>query len=178
MRLLLWAIILSLFPFISAEASDPIIFSRPQTAAEKALEHILKTADGVGGEGYAFYAYVTGSPTRTPSRSFAALVTDAYRTTVTSMQNAALNATCGGKYLEGEECGLDINPILCAQDSPAEYFYHTAVAEQDSAIVLVAWSAHAPLSTIVTYHMRYENSHWKIDGVNCDNYWHGMKFNM
>ncbi|HEU5046316.1 MAG TPA: hypothetical protein VFT64_00580 [Rickettsiales bacterium] len=175
---LLLIIILFLFPFYSADASNPIVFNRPQTAAEKALDHILKTADSMGGKGYDFYAYVTGSPTQTPSRSFASFVTDAYRNTVTSMQNAALKTNCNGKYLEGEECGLNINPILCAQDSPPTYFYHTAVTERNSAVVLVAWSAHAPLSTTVIYHMRYESPYWKVDGVNCDNYWHGMKFNM
>ena len=79
---------------------------------------------------------------------------------------------CGGKYLDGEECGFDYSPITCAQDSEPSYVYHTVLEFDAKAVIEYAWPNQT--SRVATYTMVKSKSGWLIDGVTCAT---GPKFN-
>lgn len=95
-----------------------------------------------------------------------------YRPMLTAPLIAAMQAEerrlvkqdCGGKYLEGEICGIDYSPITCAQDTVAPYTYKT-VAQHDRDVTIVGPDA--------TYRMIQTASGWQLDGVKCE----GIAFN-
>jgi len=96
-----------------------------------------------------------------------------YRPMLTAQLLAAMQAEekrlvkqdCGGKYLEGELCGMDYSPITCAQDTVAPYTYKT-LAQTDRATTIAGPGA--------TYRMIQVGSGWQLDGVKCET---GTAFN-
>lgn len=95
-----------------------------------------------------------------------------YRPMLTAQLIAAMQAEerrlvkqdCGGKYLEGELCGMDYSPITCAQDTVAPYTYKT-LAQTDRAATIAGPGA--------TYRMVQIGGGWQLDGVKCE----GIAFN-
>ncbi len=96
-----------------------------------------------------------------------------YRPMLTAPLVAAMQAEekrlvkqdCGGKYLEGELCGMDYSPITCAQDTVAPYTYSTVVQHDRDAIIA---------GPAATYRMIQTGRGWQLDGVKCNE---GTAFN-
>jgi hypothetical protein len=84
----------------------------------------------------------------------------------------ALQESCGGKYIEGDLCGLGVSPITCSQDPPESYAYQTQSGSEHEAIIRAIDRMRN--QTTSTYRMVKIGRDWKLDGIDCDD----MKFNM
>lgn len=139
-------------------------FHDPRTAPEKALARILDLDE----KHYALFMKLTsGSPDYTPSiaKEYSGLFTTELLHAMETKQKSMVEDQCGGKYIEGEICGLDYSPISCTQDNGWPRVFRT---EQES-----------PRETIVSYTMpesyfpgpsyRLINNEgvWKLDGIDC-----------
>jgi hypothetical protein len=72
-------------------------------------------------------------------------------------------------YKDGELCGMDSDPIACAQDFPDSYLFLTVQNGTSVAIVEAAWppdKGAAPTSN-GRYRLKLVGGVWKIDGVAC-----------
>jgi hypothetical protein len=95
---------------------------------------------------------------------------------IAAEQRKLLKADCGGKYLEGDECGLDYDPITCAQDTPPHHLFDTVRADANVAVINETWPGE---KKITTYRMVHRSGHWLIDGIRCaDSTPAGGRFNM
>jgi hypothetical protein len=138
-------------------------FHSPQSAAESALDKILKTADA---DEFQLDNLLHRYPV-VPKKQVD------YRGMLTAPLIAAMQAEekklvakdCGGKYLEGEVCGMDYSPITCAQDSVAPYTYKTN-AQRAHAATIAGPGA--------TYRMIQVGSGWQLSGIKCNE---GSAFN-
>ncbi len=96
---------------------------------------------------------------------------------IRSEEKWQLDKYCNGKYIDGEICGLDYNPITCANDFTDESYYFTVKQTKNTAEILHAWYKTDPVSEMPRYFMVRENGVWKIDGIVCGPYEH-QKFNV
>jgi hypothetical protein len=80
-----------------------------------------------------------------------------------------VKANCGGVYKADEECGMDADPILCAQDYPQTYLFRTTRSDPDLAVIETAWPGEngAPPEPGTTYRLKLTAGVWKIDGIAC-----------
>jgi hypothetical protein len=129
----------------------------PKSPAELALDKVLKTADRDDLQlDNLLHRYPVAKAKQID-----------YRPALTAQLIAAMQAEekrlvakdCGGKYLEGELCGMDYSPITCAQDTVAPYTYKT-VAQHDRDAIIAGPGA--------TYRMIQAGSGWQLDGVKCE----------
>jgi hypothetical protein len=73
---------------------------------------------------------------------------------------------CGGRYINGEICGLDFDPLVCGQDiSETGYLYHVDCLDEVSATITVRWPwIEKPNAT---YRLLKQGEKWILDGVTC-----------
>ena len=86
-------------------------------------------------------------------------------------EKEALQRNCDGEYRPGELCGLDADPLICAQDSPDFYLYRIIKTTESEAIIESAWPQYPGSEGAVpedhtTYRMLKKNGHWILDGIN------------
>ena len=94
---------------------------------------------------------------------------------VTKAESDQVKQTCGGKYT-GDLCGLDFDPILCAQDfSASGYLYRTMEDDGRKAIVLAIGVDFIPEAVKTSYRFIKDGKQWKLDGAACGG---GGEFNM
>jgi hypothetical protein len=145
----------------------------PASPSEQALNRTLKRIDAddnaldniLGGRGQKTYRRtVDYGPMLTP-RLIAAIA---------AFEKSKVRADCGGRYRDGEVCGLDYNPVTCAQDSNDSYVYRTDQQTPTTARIAYAWAADAKEPS-ATYRMVLDGGAWKIDAVGCQG---GDSFNM
>ena len=148
---------------VPAAAAAPAGFHPPKSPAEVALDKVLKAADA---DEFQLDNLLHRYPVVPKKRVD-------YRTMLSAPLIAAMQAEekklvahdCGGKYLEGEVCGMDSSPITCAQDVVAPYRYKTV-------------TQHAKDATIAgpnaTYRMTQIHGGWQVDGIKCNE---GSAFN-
>lgn len=150
-----------------AQAED---FHPARTPAEQALDRMLAVAGQEPDSGL----YAVGHPQRNRSRDrvFAGLFSDRLRKAWTAAEQAALKANCGGKYKEGEACGLDFSPILCAQDSAETYLYLTRRETAEDVVVDYLWPGEK--IPAARYRLIQKAGQWQMDGVHCAG---GERFN-
>ncbi len=73
---------------------------------------------------------------------------------------------CGGKYIDGDLCGIDHNPLTCAQDYNEEgYLYKTLAEDDEVAIISYMWPHRPKVSA--TFRMIRQKGQWIVDGVSC-----------
>jgi hypothetical protein len=83
------------------------------------------------------------------------------------MEKRELKSKCGGKYLKGELCGTEYNPLTCAQDaSDSGYLYRTDSSVDSKAIISYAWPGEK--KRLAVFEMIRENGRWKLDSVTCN----------
>lgn len=93
-----------------------------------------------------------------------------YRTVLTSQliaafakaQRATLDEDCHGRYIKGDECGMDSSPITCGQDVPNAHLYQTDAG--NGAGVTITYSA-VPSGKAASCRLLNQAGRWKIDGV-------------
>jgi hypothetical protein len=136
----------------------------PATAAEQALDGILKYADSddaqldnlLGGR---------GQPNFHSTVDYTKVLTAPLLASITVKQKAAVQADCGGQYRKDELCGLDFLPIECAQDVSASYLYRTVSSGEDRAVITSYWPG--VKKSVATYRLIRQAETWKIDGIRC-----------
>lgn len=137
-------------------------FHPPQTAAEKALEHILMLDD----KDRDFPSFVFKSLERDKSRdkNYSGLFTkeleDAWEKAYLSLP------------LEDDEGGRDVGYdwIVCGQETSKKYFYATVRSSEYEAYVAVAAPEDinfSPSLDPAPFRMIKEGGKWKLDGVWC-----------
>lgn len=148
--------------------TDDSGFHAAATAPEKALDKILMLDNSISDRGEIFY-YLTGRINKKDASEYSYFFTEPFRTSVTKVELELVEKDCGGKYIEGELCGLDFSPINCAQDSSEFYFYRTEKASKYETIISYKWPGSVPSNAIkyTKFRLVKENNIWKLDGVSC-----------
>lgn len=176
-RTLLAALIGTAFPGAHASADAlPIDWHAPATPEERALDAILKSADRddnqldnlLGGRG-------PGDFHRT--FDYRAVLTQRLISAIRRAEAKLVKRNCGGKYFDGEICGLDFLPIECTQDTNDKYLYRTEIQNKSEAKIDYAWPANkwSTTSLVASYKLVKVADKWKIDGIKCGN---SRTFNM
>jgi hypothetical protein len=107
------------------------------------------------------------------SNKFSQLVRKDLVTYLRNKEKKLVKNDCGGKYLEGEICGIDINPITCTQDNSEYPYYYKSVKVKDGYIIHYRWKEFDDI--VASYHMVYLNKKWILSGLNCKEY---LKYNI
>jgi hypothetical protein len=84
---------------------------------------------------------------------------------------------CEGHYVQGDQCGLGFDPLLCAQDiSEIGYRFRTEYLTEKTAVITYSWAGDGKsrMKPIASYILTNENEQWVLDGVSCLN---GVRFN-
>lgn len=153
-------------------------FSRPINSAEWTLNSLL-TLDVFASEDERFgplQDFIIGYPNRDKKfdHFYANFFSRELLLAWHQAEQEQVALECGGKYINGELCGLSVNPLTCAHDFPSNgYVYNTLFENEFQTTVLVAWNGHEE-STIGLYRLVKENKHWVLDSVSCTD---GAHFN-
>jgi hypothetical protein len=135
----------------------------PASEPERALNATLRVADKDEKE-FDNLSLAPRKPTFRPTVDYRRMLSAPLLAAFVSQQRRVLKADCGGKYLEGELCGMDYDPITCAQDSPDHYLFETLRADPTSAVVKMSWPHE---NQITTYRLVRRQGRWLIDGIHC-----------
>jgi hypothetical protein len=162
--ILFFALLMALPVACTAEKiADKSQFHPPQTAAEKALDHILtldKNDDDLS-------AFIFNLPKRNKSKDkeFSSLFTQPLMDAWEKAYLGIPEEPEGGRY-------IDIGFITCAQDVPDYYLYSTVKDDGHEALLHAVWSVDAERKRKMSSlppprRMIKENGVWKLDGVKC-----------
>jgi hypothetical protein len=137
---------------ISAAQASPA----PHTPAEMALDKVLKTADRDEEVlDNLLHRYPVAAAKRIDYRQW---LTPKLIASLQAEEKKLVAQDCGGKYREGDICGIDYNPLTCAQDTVRPLSYKTVQQSADTAVIAV---------TGATYRMAHTSAGWQLDGVKC-----------
>ena len=147
-------------------------FHPAQSAAERALERILKADEKPPGQidptdGAAGHRPRTTPP---PGAPYLKYLTRPLATAILAAEAREVKANCGGVYKTGELCGMESDPVVCAQDFPDHYLFRTKEAGPNRVVIEAAWPpdhAGAAPSASGAYGLVLGGGVWKIDGVSC-----------
>jgi hypothetical protein len=146
-------------------------FHKPATKAEEMIDYLLTVTSRKPD----FFAYITNKPWRNKAKGkgFSVFFSQKLQKNWINEEIRLLNLWCDGKYIEGDMCGLDINPFTCAQDYLEEgYMYKTISSDNRTAIIAYRWP-HLP-EVVATYRLIFQNNQWIVDAVDCGD---STKFN-
>ncbi len=168
-RAVTWAAAITLTA--GAAAAAPA-FHRAQSAEEQALNQILKADESPAGHVDPTGGAVGRRPRTTPPPGAAYLkyLTTPLATAILVAEAKQVKANCGGVYKSGEECGMDSDPVVCAQDFPDYYLFRTTQSEPSGVVIEAAWPpdpAGAAPSVSGDYRLTLSGGVWKIDGISC-----------
>jgi hypothetical protein len=177
------AVLLTLpLAYAGKKSADKPQFHPPQTEAERALDKILTRAKT--DSDMTFYAL--GEPHYDPplgssharlvppeDRGYSNLFTEALVKAWREKEKSLVQQSCGGQYIAGELCGLDYDPIFCAQDYTDSFHYYTVDSGKNAAVIEYSFPDTGYL--LATYGMIKDQQGWKIDRVTCRD---GDKFNV
>jgi hypothetical protein len=142
----------------AASKAQPAHYHAPQTEAEQALDKVIHLDMTVTCGLWPALTKATGQ--------YATLFTPQLSHAVANADQKLVQLNCGGDPTKGV-CGLDYDPLTCAQDyPPAPILYRTiSVKESNEAIIGYAWG------TGNTDQGRYRlvkvGGTWKLDGIEC-----------
>lgn len=143
-------------------------FHPPETEAERAIAKILELNSSETYSTSLDY-YLIGYRHSPNDAYYATLITKSLRDAVIKAEQAELDENCGGKFIDGELCGMDINPVNCSNDMLDAYFYRTERQTDDEAIVSYKWPGELNDSA-ATYRLRKIAGHWMLDAISCTGY--------
>jgi hypothetical protein len=149
-------------------------FHYPSTSAEQFLDLIVTLEGGTGNAELGWY--VQNVPWRNVRKDahYARLITPGLREAISREEARLVKKNCDGKYVEGDNCSFDANPIICAQDYSEEgYLFRTEKSGRNEAVLSLRWPGIAEV--IGTYRLVRAGGDWKLDGIHCDP---TMSFNM
>jgi hypothetical protein len=151
-------------PFAAATAwatRPELPFHPPQSEAERALDAILRRVDADPDPMASILAH-RGRPTV----DYTAMLTPPLIAAIGRAERELVRRNCGGRYREGEICGLDFVAVTCAQDSNESYLYHTGLARPDEAVIAYRWPGQGH-GTAATYRLLRRDGAWRIDAIRC-----------
>jgi hypothetical protein len=161
----------------NAHAADAVpadSFHAAKTPPEKALDDIVRRSE----TDEDISVYVLKIPGYDPKKAeeYSHLFTDDFLKSAAAVQARLVQKDCGGNYSEGDICGVDGNPVTCAQDvSKPDYLYQTQTEDDRTAAIVRRWSDPSPPGTESFYRLVKSGGVWKIDGIKCGD---DLKFNM
>ncbi len=137
------------------------------TAAEQRLDQILAADREESGQHASLFFFMVGRPQADPALSayYHSFFTEALLDAWHRAEARSVKQQCNGRYLSGEICGLDYDPLSCSQEMPDSYVYRTQMQTATSAMIEAGASQAA--SPAATYHLIKSGPLWKIDGVDC-----------
>ena len=157
---------------IAGTAAAAPAFHAAQSAAEQALGRMLKADESPVGHldptgGVFGHRPLTIPP---PGAPYLKYLTTPLAKAILFAEASAVKANCGGVYKSGELCGMDADPIVCAQDFPDHYLFRTTQSRPSRVVIEAAWppdpAAAAPI-TSGSYRLTLSGGIWKIDGISC-----------
>ena len=132
--------------------------------AEKTLDRVLRSSEKDAN----LLDFVLHTPWYKPraDKGYVGYFTKHFLSVMAEMEKKAVKDNCKGKYLKGEICGLDYNPLTCAQDqAETRYLYRADSSDDAKAVISYVWPGEAQRAAV--FEMLYENGCWKIDAVRC-----------
>jgi hypothetical protein len=146
-------------------------FHAAQSAAEQTLGRILKADENPHAHVDPTAGAVGRRPRTTPppGAPYLKYLTTPLATAILVEEAREVKANCGGVYKAGELCGMDADPIICAQDFPDHYLFRTIQSGPDLAVIEAAWPPDkgAEPSRSGAYRLTLSGGAWKIDGISC-----------
>jgi len=148
-------------------------FHAAQSAAEQALGRILKADESPVGHidptgGAVGHRPRTTPPPRAPYLKY---LTTPLAKAILVAEASDVKANCGGVYKSGELCGMDSDPVVCAQDFPDHYLFQTTQSGPSRVVIEAAWppdqAGAAQPTTSGAYRLTLRGGVWKIDGISC-----------
>lgn len=160
----LWLLAGLLTAWAAPRASEPGEFHRAATPAETALDRVLRLSEK--DPNLVEFLLATPLYKAKADKGYARYFTARLRADLAAMERASVTENCQGKYLEGELCGLDYNPLTCAQDlSDKAYLYRTSSSDDARAVIDYKWPGEKqPAARFVLVR---EDGQWKVDAVTC-----------
>jgi hypothetical protein len=156
----------------AGSASAEPAFHPAQTAAEHTLAQILKLDADKPGQIDPTGDKAGRRPRATPppGASYLKYLTTPLATAILGAEARLVKKDCGGVYKAGELCGMDADPIVCAQDFPDSYLFRTNQSGPDLAVMEAAWPPDpgAEPSPSGAYRLKLTGGVWKIDGIKCE----------
>lgn len=134
------------------------------TDAEKQLDRIVRLSE----KDQNLSEFVLGTPAYKPKadNGYAKLFTKRLRAAMAEHERAAVKENCKGRYIPGELCGLDYNPLTCAQDEAEKpYRYKTEHAASDKVVIVLARPGEK--KPAVRFEMARKGGQWKLDAAHC-----------
>jgi len=129
----------------------------PQTQAERALDRIMHVADK---DDQVLDNLFHRNPIPAADRvDYGKYLLPALLRSLNDEQLKLVKDDCGGHYRSGELCGMDYNPLTCAQDDVTPQTYSTTAQTSDSAVIIDSRSD--------VYTMVRLQSVWKLGSVAC-----------
>lgn len=147
-----------------AQASGPGGFHRAATEPEKTLDRVLRLSEK--DPNLVEFLLATPQYKAKSGKDYGRYVTPRLRTDLAALERATVAENCQGKYLDGELCGLDHNPLTCAQDmADGAYLYQTESAGDGRADIAYKWPGQK--AVVARFALVQEGGVWKIDAVTC-----------
>ena len=136
----------------------------PENEAEKALDKILKI-ENVGNIRLGTSYLEDGALADNTGLNYAEIMTQEIFNTILKEEQNLVDENCGGKYREGEICGLDYDPVTCTQDVVEQYLYNTLRMSEEEAHIEYKWPSTS--TAVAKYRLIKADGRWKIDGIQC-----------
>ena len=147
-----------------ARASGQGGYHRAATEAEKTLDRVLRLSEK--DPDLVEFLLATPHYKAKPGKDYGRYVTPRLRTDLAALERAAVAENCQGKYIDGELCGLDYNPLTCAQDlADGAYLYQTESPGGDRAEIAYKWPGGKVV--VARFTLVQDGGVWKIDVVKC-----------
>jgi hypothetical protein len=149
---------------VTARAAGPGGFHRAATEPEKTLDRVLRLSE----KDPALVEFLLATPQykAKAGKDYGRYVTSRLRADLAALERAAVAENCQGKYLDGELCGLDYNPLTCAQDmADGAYLYQTEFSGDGRADIAYKWPGQK--AVVARFALVQEGGVWKLDAVTC-----------
>jgi hypothetical protein len=164
-----WAAVIALTAGTAAAAAA---FHAAQSAAEQALGRVLKADESPVGQVDPTGGAVGHRPLTTPppGAPYLKYLTTPLAKAILVAEASQVKANCGGVYKSGELCGMDADPIVCAQDFPDHYLFRTTQSGPSRVVIEAAWppdQAGAQPTASGAYRLTLRGGAWKIDAISC-----------
>ncbi|MHC1789381.1 YqhG/Tai3 family protein [Solidesulfovibrio sp.] len=160
----LWLLAGSAAATAAAQATGPGNWHRAAMEAERTLDRVLRLSE----KDRNFLEFLLGTPQyqARPGKDYGRNVTARLRGSMAALERAAVTENCQGRYIDGELCGLDYNPLTCAQDEgQGAYRYKTESSGDDRAVIAYTWPGMQGM--VASFRLVQEGGVWKIDAVTC-----------
>jgi len=164
--------------FLSSGAQSSQIksdFHLPKNEAEKALDRIFLANSSENSKLFNFLmdpVYKRKSDISIKEvEYFSKLLTENFINTVRQTEFLMLNKNCAGKD-EGYTCGMEVNPVICAQDYYKEGNLFKTIEQKNGAVVIKYFNSHFNEGEPKEFFkMKYEKDSWMLDETSCVTYY-------